>query len=295
MGFGLIRGVDVSGLARTTHVYCQVGCRGTSMGTAVWTERTAGQTAPTDVSICAYNSFLGLDATGENVIIGNEGNGSPGVFFVQNEWENKAAVVGGMMTINCAFFDFKNLLFAYNTTVGQRVFVCYNDEGTTNYTRRFCVELFNYWDRWANKNDLLTPQDGTRRGGWPTTMGVKQWGNYRAEIMCSLPGSNFFSEFDGIGGYEPVSTTSYSDNILFIRRASATGDSAEIAGNGNGNYNLRPGSPLLGLPNKSGKPSLLKWDLAGNPRENNDSAGAYTLPQNSLRPKTRARRVASLR
>ena len=296
MGFGLVRSVDLTGFGGTIHFYNVVGCRGTGMVTARFLEQTAGQTAPLDSAICFNNEFLGLTASGADIArFGVTSADSPGTFIIQTVFEQTAAGASGIISWFTGDLNYTmGSGHAYVSAVGQRNFINYNDTGSINYDRIGFMEYFCYWDRWANKVDLLSPADTNRRGGWSTTMGVSRWGNWREQNMISLPGDNFFSEFPGIGSYEPAETNEWTDSALFIARKSASDIEGTTAGAGSGNYGLRASSPLASFGSKSGMPEMLPFDIDGNPRENNDSAGAYTLPQNTFRVKTRHGKSRSL-
>lgn len=292
MVFPLVRGCNLDGFDGTILAYTVLGNANNVPATSLTIQdEITGQTAPRTVPILAFNKILGLSAaSSERFIFGKLSANTTGLAVVQNVVENYAVGSAGLGQFGVSNFEHSNCIIWHNTIVGQRLFVGYNDTGSTAYYRKYWSQLNNYFDRWANKGDNFSPQDGARVGGWPVKFNVGSSGNYLSQNMYSLPG-DFYSEFSGLSSYEP-NTSSYGleGDALFVDRQSAVpnGLNSATAGSGGGDYEIDDASPLVGLPIRS----VIGYDIGGNVRDDsNTAAGAYAggsvvVPQTTLNAET---------
>lgn len=203
-----------------------------------------------------------------------------------------------MITLYTEEADYAGGVRFCRTNVGAREFDRYNDgqppaNQSDTWLREYGVDAFGYSDRTATKMDRLPPEDGGRDGCASILFGTSLHCFYHAQNMWSLPGS-FFKEFAGIGSWQP--TDQGGTEALFVRRNASyiRAPSDPLNGEGNGVYVPQASSPLVGMPEQSGIPCPLRWDLNGVDRDGNNAAGAYVLPQNTRRPFTRSRRAKML-
>lgn len=289
ISFALVRGCDLDGFDEDIVPYTFLGNVNNVPTTSLRiVDGIAGMTGPRPIPIIAYNKILGLNGVGSTKLsIGYSANNLTGMALIQNVFENSTTGEAGLAGIGGSIYEHNNYMVWHTTFVGQRVFMGYNDTGSTAYYRRYWSQLNSYWDRWANKGDNFTTQDANRIGGWQVKFGVGFSGNYLSQNMISVPG-NFYAEYGGLSSFQTdESATGDIDEALFANRLSATptlpGAGTATAGAGGGDYDILTGSPLIGLPIVNAIP----YDLAGVLRTStNTASGAYAGPDAPAPPAT---------
>jgi hypothetical protein len=228
-----------------------------------------GQTIPTqDNAEVAYNIL-----TGNNAAFFTQGYGFPttgndslihGAAVINNIFEKTAgASPVNQFGADHAINTFNNFLFWYNTSVGQRMNVGYNDHDAVvhNVTN---ISLKN--NAIENRNvvsDNITHDggpDGTLVGNWQMLWGVNCEGNVFSSFTLA-------PSFVGIRTMD-TSTSTTEGHVSFNW---TTDNSQNGAGTGNGNYLPTSSSNVITIA----KNQLLPYDIAGTARHANGAAGAY--------------------
>lgn len=190
-----------------------------------------------------------------------------GIAIVQNLVEG---IMGGGQPLGVfsgdgSSTDVNHMVLAYNTFVGERINIGYNDNGTTARLRTNWIEKFNIINSWNNKDDTFAAENAARTGSWPVGYGVGFNGN------C-YEGATFPGEFDGL-------LTDISADPDYVSDLSGSGNA------GGGDYHLGESSDALSrVP--AGM-ALLPYDLAGTARNNqgDGSAGVYEMePEDEEEP-----------
>ena len=283
--WGIVRGNDMPGFSGTILCYVTIGNlrAGTPTGSTVLTTDYNGMTCPTPANnIIAYNKIM----NGQNSTVMFSCNtyfpNTHGMAFVQNVLEHAQRNAAGNALADFSSSDnvstntpCDNMIIWNNTMVGERCFVGYNDSATPSVVkyRRYWSRKNNAWGRSANKGDVFGTADGVRVGGWPCTFGPNCSGEYHSQNTQSLPG-NFYMEFAGLKTYQPDTSTYGTVAQMGFTNAACIVEAPLLtftSGAGNGDYTPTANSPLNAL----GRDILIPWDLAGNPRTGQGSAGAY--------------------
>lgn len=279
VAFGLVRGIDLSGFAASIGCYTVVGNvrTGAYSGATIFVnDYSSGMTAPDPFNFyIANNEIYGFDALTVMLTVGTIKSNTFGGAIISNVFEN-ALLTGanGMWDISASDGTAtntpnENFIIWHNTVVGQRCFIGYNDAGSTTKYRRYWSQKNNYWDRWANKGDVFTPQNANRFGAHNVNHMIGGSGNVLDQNMHSIP-SNFYAESVSLSTYQPAygAGGAYTDADFIDRKASTE----SVAGAGDGNYRLGASSICIGRPIDH----VLPYDNDGNPHYLGDAAGAYT-------------------
>lgn len=276
----IVRGNDLTGFTAQIQCYTFIGNKKTGNVAAVSAPLLVtdfnGQASPATTGfIIAFNIIYGFAGAGQPQLfqIGPYTGNAHGGALVQNIFEHCTAlgtyaVPPDLVGVNN---DQDNFIIWHNLFIAGRMFVAYTATGTTIKNRRYWSIKNNYWDRWSNKVDTWTADDGgsgNRVGAWPVVNNVGSRGNQIAQNMHAL--GSFHAEFAGIDCHQPLpgnsETVAYPQ---FVNRQSADETNP---GAGDGDYHLQDGSPLIGF----GVDLVLPYDIEGTPRvDTNNACGAY--------------------
>lgn len=281
--WAIVRGNTMPGFSGTILCYTTIGNlrAGTPTGSTVLTTDYSGMLSPTPSNnIIAFNKIM----NGQNSTVMMSCNtyfpNTYGTAFVQNVLEHSQRHAAGNGLADFSSSDnvttntpSDNFIIWNNTFMGERCFVGYNDVTALTKYRRYWSRKNNAWGRSANKGDTFTPPDAARVGGWPCTFGPNCSGEYHCQNTQSLPGS-FYMEFAGLKTYQPASASYGTVAEMGFTNAACIVENPLLtftSGAGNGDYTPTAASPLNALA----RDFMIPWDLAGNPRSGQASAGAY--------------------
>lgn len=147
-----------------------------------------------------------------------------------------------------------NVYIAHSDLMGARSNICYQDAGTTTFTRLNWFDQFNLFEQFNIKTDTFGTPNANRVGNWAMLYGVNTEGS-RSQTQLT-----FNREFDGLNTLRNVG------DFGFVNDASYTGSNA-----GNGDYHLAEASLAKNLASFV----VTLFDLDGNARTAPDAAGAY--------------------
>lgn len=221
-----------------------------------------------DNGIIAYNNIKTFDTAALFALFSGANTGIclHGFSFIQNIVER----TGGTAVLISLAADgsvqhANNVLMWYNTTIGQRVNLAYNDTGSNPYNKLNWSIKNNLLSEHNIKTDTSPTADGGRVGNWPVVYGVTQTSNYYRARTTPIK-----TEFFGLYNKKETGTT--PANIAFVLDASLDGTD-----NGGGDYHLTASSiKAIGRS----KDILLPYDIEGSVRfidstENGGAVGAY--------------------
>lgn len=259
-GWGVIRGND---LTLTTYNFS--ACTTVLGNNGIAIENTS-ITAETTNRIFAYNTYYNYTDDSNPLCI-FDSTDVDGLAIVQNVFENsttaqpllRISADGTTTTTN-------NVLLFYNTFVGQRVNMGYNDTVPVSgpFPQDDWREFGNNYDNWNNKDDTFG-NNFAATGGWPVGYHVSGNGN----VFSSSASDEWFGEFIGLNSIKGTTATPLA--MAYLDDKSAIG-----SGEGNGDYHLTADSPGVGLLMEI----LLPYDIEGTARfidsaTNGGAAGAY--------------------
>lgn len=225
-------------------------------------------TPPPDRPICAFNSFLGMNAVSFPVRIFDDYDCTNGAAFVQNVVENTNAAGAtriGVFSSAAGSTNSTNMIIWGNVFVGNGVFLGYNDVGSSPWWRYLWSVKNNLWDSVAVKADAFTTGNGARIGNWPIVYGVGMSGNVCPTTYDPL--SVFLQEFSGLRSLHLYLNQT---NWFQFRDLEASGFGFNPR-EGQGNYRLRNDSPVWAFT----ADWVMSHDLEGNARSASDPPGAY--------------------
>lgn len=288
--FAMVRGVDLPSFNKTINGYMVIGNnkygRITPSSILVSTSLASTNAPVPDANgncIIAFNKFMGLETP---TVMFECGVNLPtsDILFMQNLFETCGTQANGLADFGASDgtttnTPHNNIVIAHSTMVGNRCFIGYNDVGTLLKEKLDWARCGNYWDRPATKDDTHPTGNSARVGNWEVTSGTDAQGEYHCENMIS--GASFYFEYPGVHSWQPsAGNTGTAAEAKFVNRLSATEIATVLtAGAGDGDYHLLVDSPLNGML----ADSMLPYDLDGNPRSVNDSAGCYALRKASFR------------
>jgi hypothetical protein len=261
----------------TLRAECFVGNKSTVPAYPVlFSTWATGQTIPTqDDAVCSYNILTGNNSAfyTQGYGFSTTGNDSliHGAAIVGNVFEKTAgASPVNQFGADHAINTFNNFLFWYNTSVGQRMNVGYNDHDAVVHN----VTNISFKNN-AIENRNVVPDNITHDGGpngalcgnWQMLWGVNCEGNVYSSFALA-------PSFLGIITMDTSkSSTEGAVSFHWTTDASQNG-----AGTGNGNYfPLLTSNTLHRAANQ-----LLPYDIIGAARHASGAAGAYEYPSFNL-------------
>lgn len=163
-------------------------------------------------------------------------------------------------------------LMWHNTSGGSRVNMFYEDTTNSPCTRTLNSVIGNYWDTGNTKHDVFAATPANVEG-WSVLYGAGWYGNFMLDAsnyFAAAGNSQFSWRWQGINSIWCIGTPSQmpagTEQLTDRRNGSLV-----VNGSGYGDYHPLTTSPLVGInPIK-----VLPFDLSGNPRPDNSSAGAY--------------------
>ena len=298
---GIIRGNTItdtgSGIA-FPYVFTGNLKTGTGGGYTFW-DTYPGMTIPFSANtIIAFNRITwGLSANPGIALRAGTVTDTTGVALIQNVLENTANSVVPLLQIaadSSTGTPVNNVLIWYNTVVGQRANLAYNEVDTADggglaYRLGWSIKN-NIFDQANIKSDTFAGSgytaDSAKVGNWSALFGAAMSGFMNIETTGIGAAGSFLFEYPGLDedqppgtGSPPTGTTRAATYPQFVNRQSYNGSTA---GAGGGNYRLQTASPAIGLSHDL----LLPYDIAGAARTPKDAAGAYAPP--GARSRTRA-------
>ncbi|WP_448500712.1 hypothetical protein [Sphingomonas sp.] len=277
----LLRGVLFeSGTATAPEPHAIIGCR-SNVGISV----THVATRQADRGVVAFNALYGRTGDG---MFGNSAALS-GFAFVQNLVEHMGTATGSSIGFSADNQpgSTEHLIIWNNTILGwgdnYRCNWAYTDgsaNGNHTRTHRLWSVRGNILPQLNMKSEIFVALNESNPaaapaaiGGWSQRHGVGWIGNLTMFIDAASngvqQGSNFGRDYGGIKAQNGTSRTTRLDPMFVDDRGPT---SASTGGVGQGDYNLRAGSPCIGVltPDED----WLPIDLAGQPR-NRGSIGCY--------------------
>ncbi|MCP4612100.1 MAG: hypothetical protein GY845_25665 [Planctomycetes bacterium] len=242
-------------------------CLGSVLGELYFTGMS--NSFPTPVMnnvVYAYNK-LTVDE-GRFLAYPNENHNTiTGFAFIQNTVERTTDDSQPLLQIvgDNALHDMNNVLIWYNTTVGQRCNIAYNDAGSDPEYRLNWSVKYNNFGEYNIKTDIFAPANGGRIGNWACIYGV----GYKGNLIRGGTVNN--TEFTGL--YCKSTKVHPPTAFTFVNDASVDGTDL-----GSGDYHLTSASTeAIGRA----KEILLPYDLGGVARVADGAIGAYEYVEDS--------------
>ena len=161
-------------------------------------------------------------------------------------------------------FALTNMVFAHNTTVGERWNFCYNDDGTSAVQRTSIFSYGNAVRSFNIKSDLFPPIDANRIGNWRCQWAV----NWHDNIYDGTASSSFVGDYDGADTtYELSGTLTTFGELGFVDE-----QSSDLGTAGNGDYTPDTGSVLL---DQDLSPTFLGFDSYGTANFSNEVGAVF--------------------
>jgi hypothetical protein len=277
-GFKLIRGCDFTGFRANIIPECFLAnikndrSSPTPSAPSVFLIDGLGSTSgPWESVFIAYNEIYGLAGIGLKYWDKKAYAPTRGVTMMENLFESvsNATNYNLIQLSGSGEFNqtFTNAKLWHNTFMGERHFICYNDNGTQPVWYLGVEMVGNICWEYNIKDNNHGTGNPARIGNWSVLYGVGQSGNLNAD---SGTGDQFTNRWGGINVRHDVWGTNYAFfNFLDYQATVETGDPDAA---GLGNYRLGPTSPARDLLFTFKTP----YDLDGNARGLPDAAGAYT-------------------
>jgi hypothetical protein len=277
-GFKLIRGCDFTGYRNNivpevflANVKNDRSSPTPSVPGILLQDGVGSTSGPWESIFIAYNEIYGLAGIG--LKYWNEKDYAPtrGLTFMENLFESvsNATNYNLIQVSGAAEFNetFTNCKMWHNTWMGERHFICYNDNGTQPVWYKGVEMVGNICWEYNIKDNNHGTGNPARIGNWSVLYGVGQSGNLNAD---SGTGDQFTNRWGGINVRKDVWSTAYTFfDFLDYQATVETGDPDAA---GLGDYRLGASSPARDLLYVYKTP----YDLDGNARGLPDSAGAYT-------------------
>lgn len=288
----LIRGNDISGMNQAWFPSTLLG-NSRSSGTngackADWTNSTNHE--PPSFPIIAFNKLMCENANtggdiGKVAHVGSYMLITNGAAIVQNvieqTSENQNAVrcfSMGETSANLSDTNDANNVYCWNNTmVGQRINWLENSGSPGVVAQRNNATLLNnIFDNLNSKDDVDYTPSGARTGNWAVMYGVGSQAN--TDIDPALMDGGWHWSFMGLNCYSNKNMQGTGPNsgwatcYNFVDRQSGTLQTNGTA-TGNGDYHLRPTSPLWQLKTQW----VLPYDIDGNARSASDPPGAFAI------------------
>lgn len=271
----IVRGNVISIPNITVPAYCTMGNLFTTGSSALISDsRTPAESNA--IPAIVYDNYIKCAYTSAGTILLNMSN-NIGAAVVQNivECTNSTSSPVFSLWADGITNSCVQLCLWYNTGLGQRLNLNYDSTGGVSADRRFINVQGNIFEDYNLKSDLFSGaggENGGRIGNWAGLWGV----GYRNNLMrCSTIGAGFLnsseSENFGFDGVNALTSFPLLTTVQFVDREAAPESGT---GTGNGNYRLRPSSPLY---NVASGILLLPHDIAGRPRSFRDAPGAYAF------------------
>lgn len=290
----ICRGNDLSGCTNVgtgLQAYMVLGNKKTTPYGFVGTQLTVASQAspPLDNVVIAYNKFYGYNGVATMCSFASKTNN--GVAFVQNVFEgltNFNQTISGWFADDSTGSTFcsTNTIFWYNTMLGNRVNMLYNNTVGANPNRVLASVKNNYFDVLAVKTDTFASAQATANtNNWSDMWGVGFSGNVFAEITGIAAAGNFMLEFPGVNSYQPRSASESNTQITgtpnttnafpFFNEQRWNGTVTSTTGNGDYHFkseafavrvnslNAANMQPWWGLPFDANGDCRDGWDYAG--------------------------------
>jgi hypothetical protein len=258
--WSIVRGnTIISNSLFLSHYYCYIG----NSGACSLNGKGTGTTSP-DPAIIYNNAMTVYNNAAAPIITVTQVTNA--MFMVQNIFESTVSLGGSLVFMDgdASLFgtDSTNINLWYNTIVGGRINMLYNDTTTNNPIRILCDFSSNLSQDSNIKSDTFGTGNAVRTNNWSSMWMSHSQGNLSSKLIT--PG-NFYPDF--IGVYSYWDNASLATNLQFVNDASHFGN-----GLGNGNYHLL--SQSLGCIYPTGL-QRLPFDFDGNNRGLHDPPGVY--------------------